>query len=386
MPPRRERQSPDPEDRDVRRRGRQAGNPEMERQIRDLRARLEDMEAAQRRTANAGDLSDSEGEAEAEQQGEVAAEDAANERLIKAIARMSSKTKMDIPTYEGSLDAEELLDWIRALDTYFDYEDIEEDKKVRHAVTKLKGHAALWWDELQADRRSKGKQKIKSWDRMIAKMKAKFIPRDYQITLFRRMQNLRQKLMTVKEYTEEFYKLNIRAGHRESDDEKVARYMNGLRYDIQDEMSMTTIRTVEDAYQMALKAEEKLSRKPAQRGRGRVSREVNQLPRINSRSPRRTGRDLRVKLKEVEPHSEGHMLNREGSKMISEEIMLMQTLFLVLEVEVEEEEESSHATHVGRMGTKQLIVQIERRMEEKLTSPRHRGEMLKQKTQKTEGH
>jgi hypothetical protein len=38
--------------------------------------------------------------------------------------------------------------------------------------------------------------------------------------------------MTVKEYTEEFYKLNIRAGHRESDDEKFARYMNGLRYDI----------------------------------------------------------------------------------------------------------------------------------------------------------
>ena len=51
----------------------------MERQICDLRARLEDMEAAQRCTANAGDLRDSEGEAEAEQQGEVAAEDASNE-------------------------------------------------------------------------------------------------------------------------------------------------------------------------------------------------------------------------------------------------------------------------------------------------------------------
>jgi hypothetical protein len=133
----------------------------------------------------------------------------------------------------------------------------------------LKGHVALWWDELQADRRSKGKKKIKRWDRMIAKMKAKFIPRDYQITLFRRMQNLRQMLMTVKEYTEEFYKLNIKAGHWESDDEKVSRYMNGLRYDIQDEMSMKTIRTVEDAYQMALKVEEKLSRKLAQRGRGK---------------------------------------------------------------------------------------------------------------------
>jgi hypothetical protein len=75
--------------------------------------------------------------------------------------------------------------------------------------------------------------------------------------------------MIVKEYTEEFYKMNIRAGHRESDDEKVARYMNGLRYDTQDEISIVTIRTVEDSYQMALKDEEKMSRKQGQRGQGR---------------------------------------------------------------------------------------------------------------------
>ena len=103
--------------------------------------------------------------------------------------------------YGGNLNVEELLDWFRDLDRYFDYEDNEEEKKVKNVVTRLKGHATLWWDELQADRRCKGKQRIKSWDRMVAKMKGKFIPRDYQITLFRRMQNLRQKGMTVKEYT-----------------------------------------------------------------------------------------------------------------------------------------------------------------------------------------
>jgi hypothetical protein len=63
-------------------------------------------------------------------------------------------------------------------------------------------------------------------------MKDKFIPKDYQITLFWRMQNLRQKLMSVKEYTKEFYKINIKAGHQESDDEKVSRYMNRLWYEI----------------------------------------------------------------------------------------------------------------------------------------------------------
>jgi hypothetical protein len=67
---------------------------------------------------------------------------------------------------------------------------------------------------------------------MVTNMKSKFIPRDYQINMFQRMHNLRQKGMTVKEYTEEFYRLNIRVGHHESDDEKVTRYMNGLRYDI----------------------------------------------------------------------------------------------------------------------------------------------------------
>jgi hypothetical protein len=57
----------------------------------------------------------------------------------------------------------------------------------------------MWWDELQAERRSKGKHRIKSWDRMVAKLKAKFIPKDYQINLFKKLQNMRHKGMTVKE-------------------------------------------------------------------------------------------------------------------------------------------------------------------------------------------
>ena len=138
---------------------------------------MEDMEIRQKRNADARDISESKDEGDVgHEEEEIPAEDATNECLIKAIARMSLKTKMDIPAYEGSLDAEELIDCIRALDTYFDYEDIEDDKKVRHVVTRLKGHATLWWDELQDDRCCQGKKKIKSWDRMIAKMKENLFP------------------------------------------------------------------------------------------------------------------------------------------------------------------------------------------------------------------
>jgi hypothetical protein len=64
--------------------------------------------------------------------------------------------------YEGNLDVEELLDWIREMDKYFDYEEFDDGKKVKHDVTRLKGHTTLWWDELQAGRRCKGKKNIKS--------------------------------------------------------------------------------------------------------------------------------------------------------------------------------------------------------------------------------
>ena len=45
--------------------------------------------------------------------------------------------------YKVNLDVEGLLDWVRAMEKYFDYEDVDEEKKVRHVVTRLKGHATL---------------------------------------------------------------------------------------------------------------------------------------------------------------------------------------------------------------------------------------------------
>jgi hypothetical protein len=166
-----------------RRRDRPVVNATMEEEMRQLCARLDAMETAQRRAPDVGDVSESENEdVEAE---EVAGEQAAEERLLRVVVKLGTRAKIEVPMYEGNLNVEELLDWVSALDKYFDYEEIDDEKKVKHDVTRLKGHATLWWDELQADRRCKGKSKIKSWDRMVAKLKAKFIPKYYQVNLFR---------------------------------------------------------------------------------------------------------------------------------------------------------------------------------------------------------
>ena len=65
----------------------------------------------------------------------------------------------------------------------------------------------------------------------------------------------------VKEYTEEFYQVNLRAGYTKDTTEKTTRFMNGLRLEILDEITILSLNNIEEAYQSALKVEEKLIRK-----------------------------------------------------------------------------------------------------------------------------
>ena len=161
------------------------------------------------------------------------------------------------------------MDWISEMDKYFECEEVNEDHRVRFVVTKLKGHTSLWWDSVQTERKRLNKMPIKTWSRMVAKLKGRFLPKDYQIALHRQVQNLRQKLMTVREYTEELYRVNLRDGYTKDTVERTARYVNGLRLEILDEISILSLKNTEEAYQSAMKAEEKITkRQNARRGRG----------------------------------------------------------------------------------------------------------------------
>eukprot|EP00253_Pinus_taeda_P016668 PITA_16668 len=216
---------------EVQRRGRGRGTHRgvdegLREQLRILTARLEAVEADRRRDPELGD--DSEDEAATVTDGSE--EEAPELRLLRSVL---------------------------------------EDKRVRFVVTKLKGHAALWWDRVQADKRRMNKLPIRKWPRMVAKLKGRFLPKDYQVELYRRVHNLRQKGMIVQEYTKEFYHVNLRAGYTEDTPEKTTRYVNGLRMEVLDEISILSPQSVEEAFQSAVKVEEKINRrKNNRRGRG----------------------------------------------------------------------------------------------------------------------
>ena len=78
-------------------------------------------------------------------------------KLLRFLLDSNSKPKPSLSNYDGNFSAEGMIDWIGELDQYFDNEQIEEDKKVKLVVTRLKGHVALWWDSVQAKRKKKNK-------------------------------------------------------------------------------------------------------------------------------------------------------------------------------------------------------------------------------------
>ena len=97
----------------------------------------------QQRDPVGGDVSDNEEEPEEEREVEA---DCAEIRLLKSVIGVSMRPKPEVPTYKGGLDANELLDWINEMDKFFDYDEVDEERKVKFAVTQLKGHASLWWN------------------------------------------------------------------------------------------------------------------------------------------------------------------------------------------------------------------------------------------------
>ena len=128
-------------------------------------------------------------------------EDQDEERLLRLLSRENSKPVVEVVPYDGKLDTNVLLDWISDMEKFFEYENTPNNRMVKIVVTRLKGHASLWWEHLQTDRKRRGKEKIRTWPKMVNKVKKKLFPTNYQVNLLRKIQNLRQKDMSVKEYT-----------------------------------------------------------------------------------------------------------------------------------------------------------------------------------------
>ena len=170
------------------RRGRPVANAELREEIRNLRARLEALET----NIHHKHTRDTSNEELSEEEEETIVE-TPEVRMFRSIFGAGSSSRADVPFYSGSLDPEELIDWINAMNKLFNDAKVKEEMQVIFSVIRLRGNASLWWDGVQEERILKNKGSNNSWNIMTAKLKGKFISKDYKLILFRKMQNIKQK-------------------------------------------------------------------------------------------------------------------------------------------------------------------------------------------------
>lgn len=109
------------------------------------------------------------------------------DRLEGMDGRMDEATKwvrVDVSNFFGNLDPYAFQDWITALEDYFDWFGLFAERKVHFVRMKMKGQLSVWWQSVEEQLHRLHQPPILDWEEMKLKLQEKYLPIDYEESLF----------------------------------------------------------------------------------------------------------------------------------------------------------------------------------------------------------
>lgn len=65
------------------------------------------------------------------------------------VSNLKANFKVEIPTFDGSIDVKNLDDWIEHRETYFTLYSYASKEKLTFATLKLSKHTLTWWKSVR---------------------------------------------------------------------------------------------------------------------------------------------------------------------------------------------------------------------------------------------
>ena len=174
------------------------------------------------------------------------------------------------------------MDWLAEVERFFDYTKILEKKQAELVAYKLKGVASAWWEQVQQTRNRSAKSPVSTWAKMKKLLKNRFLPPDFEQVLYQQFQSCRQGNRSIPQYTEEFYRLKTRLDLNESEAFSIARYKEGLKWEIEERLAVQSFHILDDVV-LAAQCVEQLM----ERGKSKLCVPYS-TPTNNSDNPRPT--------------------------------------------------------------------------------------------------
>ena len=137
---------------DVYERDRVAG---LQRQVDALTAQLAAVhrQLPERHRSLSLDREGSEGDVEDENPfANVARPDLRAARHVPDSRRWEAGIKIEIPEFQGSLQPDELIDWINNVEEILEFKEVPADKRVPLVVTRFRGRASAWYQQIKTTR------------------------------------------------------------------------------------------------------------------------------------------------------------------------------------------------------------------------------------------
>ena len=106
-------------------------------------------------------------------------------------ARMKKSLRVEVPVFDGSHEPKDFIDWESSMNSYFCWYHMDTEFCVEYAEMRLGRHAKIFWENeyLAAERRG---LPITTWAEVVQKLRNKYVPRQYEVTLFLSWLDLRQ--------------------------------------------------------------------------------------------------------------------------------------------------------------------------------------------------